>query len=278
MSILAQAKRERAWFKPFARLGYAARGLVYTVIGIFAVFASMGRGESMGSRDALDKLLNSDHGGIVTTLLIAGMLSYALWRLIQSLLDTDRHGFGARGLAVRAGLLGSAASYAVLAFYTLGLWTGSGSAAGAGNGGGDGLAPTIAGFIGSRPAAWTLAVIFAGVGFAHVAKAVKKGYARHFRASAETMKVIHPVARAGLTARGMVFVLLAFLFVYRGLTAGEENGGTPGVEAVLAFLQELPGGALLIGAMGAGLVCFAIYSFFESFWRHINVEDANAGG
>lgn len=262
----------KVWFKPFARLGYAARGLVYSVIGVFAIFAALGTGESVGSHEALERLMVSGFGGVVAIGLMAGMVSFALWRLIQALFDTDRHGLGLKGLAVRAGLLASAGSYLVLALYTFGLWRGSGG----GESGGGNVATAIAGVIGSQYTAIGLAIIFAGVGIAHIVKAVKKGYQRHFKVSHQVMKAVHPIARIGLTARGLVFLILAFLFLFRGVSAGEESGGTPGMEAALTFLESLPAGALLIGAMGAGLVCFALYSFLEAIWRRINVEDADA--
>lgn len=271
----AAATREaRVWFKPFARLGYAARGLVYVVIGGFAVFAAFGTGESIGSRDALETLIASDHGGVVAVALVCGMISYTLWRLIQSLFDTDSHGTDVKGLAIRAGLIASAVTYAVLALYTYGLWSGGG---GSGGGGDGNVATTIAGFIGSRAVALLLTLVLVGVGIAHIVKAVKKGYAKHFQAPPRAMKAIHPIARTGLVARGLVFLILAFLFFYRGLSAGEEGGGTPGIKAALDFLNELPAGFLLIGAMGLGLICFALYSFLEAIWRRINVEDADAG-
>ena len=149
---------------------------------------------------------------------------------------------------------------------------------GGSGGGGDGnVATTIAGFIGSRAVALLLTLVLVGVGIAHIVKAVKKGYAKHFQAPPRAMKAIHPIARTGLVARGLVFLILAFLFFYRGLSAGEEGGGTPGIKAALDFLNELPAGFLLIGAMGLGLICFALYSFLEAIWRRINVEDADAG-
>lgn len=268
-----EAREARVWFKPFARLGYAARGLVYAVIGGFALFAAFGTGESIGSRDALELIISSDYGGVVTVALICGMISYALWRLIQSFFDTDRHGTDFKGLAIRAGLFASAVTYGVLALYTYGLWSGSG---GSGGGGSD-LATGIAGFIGSRTVAVILTIVFAGVGIAHIVKAVKKRYARYFQAPPRAMKAIHPIARTGLIARGAVFIILAFLFFYRGLSVSEEDGGTPGVKAALEFLNGLPAGFLLIGAMGAGLICFSLYSFLEAIWRRINVEDADAG-
>lgn len=267
---MATAGRE--WFKPFARAGYAARGLVYAVIGIFALLAAFGSGENKGSRGALETLLGSPAGDFLALALILGMISYMGWRFVQAIFDTDSHGTGAKGFAVRGGLLASGLTYAVLAVYTFGLWNGSG---GSGGGGGETITRFIAGIVGNRITALVLTAIFAGVGIAHIVKAVRKGYARHFVAPASAMRYIHPVARTGLAARGAVFLVLAFLFFYRGLSAGGEGGTTPGIEDALEFIQSLPAGWALLGLTGLGLLAFAVYSLLEAVWRRVNVEDAD---
>lgn len=266
---MAAAPR-RQWFKPFARAGYASRGLVYAVIGLFALLAAFGSRENVGSRDALATLLGSPAGDVLPLALILGMISYMAWRFIQALFDTDGHGTGAKGLAVRGGLLASGLTYAVLALYTFGLWNGS-----SGGGTGEAITTFVTGIVGSRVVALVLTAIFAGVGIAHIVKAVRRGYIRHFVAPASAMRYIHPVARAGLAARGAVFLILAFLFFYRGLSAGGDGGSTPGIEDVLEFIQSFPAGWLLLGLMGLGLLAFAAYSFLEAAWRRINIEDAD---
>ncbi len=256
-------------FALFARAGYAARGLVYTLIGAFTVYAAWrGGGDSPGSKEAVKTILEAPAGDVLALGLLAGLAGYAAWRFVQAVFDTDDHGFDPRGLAVRAGLLASCASYGLLVAWTFSRWRGSGGS------GGGGLAETLAGFIGHRVTAVVLALVFAGVAFAHLRKAWVKGYEKHFDADQAAMKWIHPVSRVGLVARGMVFVILALLLGWRAWTARGAGGETPGLEQALTALRGLPAGTWLLGAMGAGLLCFAGYSFVEARYRRINVEDA----
>jgi hypothetical protein len=102
-------------------------------------------------------------------------------------------------------------------------------------------------------------------------KAWRKGYEKHIEADEAKMRVIHPIARAGLVARGAVFFVLAFLFGRRALSGG---GGDAGSREALEYVQSLPAGWLLLALMGLGLIAFALYSFVEAFYRRINVEDA----
>jgi len=252
-------------FRPLARAGYAARGLIYAVIGFFAALAAIGGGEAMGSRDALMVLLSSGAGNALAYALVFGFLFYALWRFIQAGFDTDHHGKTAKGIAIRTGLAISGITYAALASYTWSLARGAGS-----GGSGGGWADTLASFVGARWVSAGLALALAGAGIAHVMKALRERYARYLEADEKTMKVINPIAKAGLIARGLVFLVLAFLLATRSVRGGEEASS----KAALQFIQGLPFGWLLLTLMGLGLIAFAIYSFTEAIYRRINVEDA----
>lgn len=261
------------WIKPLARAGYSARGLVYVIVGLFALLAAAGAAESKDSKGALEKLLQQPFGTVIVWLLIVGLAGYVTWRLVQSLFDTDDHGYGPKGLAVRGGLLASAASYAALAVFAISLLgVTSGGANGSGN-----LTETLAGFVAMRWISLGFALVIAGVAVAYFRKAWTRKYQDHFQADSEMMKVIHPISIAGLAARGTVFMIIAVLFVYRFLDAqGGSNvgGSTPGLKDALHFVQNLPAGEWLLAAVGLGLVAFAAYSFIEARWRRINVEDA----
>lgn len=255
-----QAER---WFIPAARAGYAARGLIYSVIGYFAALAAIGAGAPMGSQQALDELLGSSAGGVLAYVLIVGLVFYAIWRLIQAGFDTDQHGTSLKGLAIRAGLLASAAVYAMLAVYAFSLRHGRSQADGGG------FAESLAGFVGNRWAALALAVIFAAVGFAHVVKAVRERYSRYIEAGPRAMRFIHPVAKSGLIARGAVFLVVALLFAIRAWRAG-AGGQAPNSRTALEYIQSLPGGGWLLAATGLGLIAFALYSFAEAAFRRID--------
>ena len=118
-----------------------------------------------------------------------------------------------------------------------------------------------------------IAVILIVVGIAHMAKALREKYARHIDASPRAMRLIHPIAKTGLIARGAVFLTLAFLFALRAWRA-DASGETPGTQEALEYVQSLPMGWLLLAATGIGLISFALYSFIQAGFRRINVEDA----
>lgn len=261
----------RSWMKPLARMGYGARGLVYFIIGLFAILAAIGSGEEKGSKDALQKLLEQPFGAVIVWCLVAGLAGYVIWRLVQSLADADGHGTGPKGLAIRAGLLASAFTYATLALYALSmLGVLSGGGGGGTDGGQNAVASALNGIIGQRFVSLGFGLIMLGVAGAHFWKAAKRKYADHFKAGESAMAVIHPISMVGLAARGFVLAIIALLFFYR-FSSADQSSGTPGLKEALGFVQSLPAGAILLAATGLGLLAFSAYSFIEARWRRINI-------
>lgn len=259
---------DRTWIKPLARGGYSSRGLIYLIISLFAFLAAFGRSPTKDTEGALLELLQQPFGRLMLWLLVAGLCGYVLWRLVQSLFDTDDHGFSITGLGVRAGLLASAMTYSALAIFALAHLGLGGSGDGSNR-----VMDFFDGMIGRRQVIIAFGVVFLVVACAHIWKAVTRKYEKHFRADDDLMRVIHPVSMIGLTARGLVFMLLSGLSFYRAWNF-EKHSEKPGLKDALAFVQNLPFGDWLLAATGVGLLLFATYSLMEARWRRINVEDA----
>ena len=259
------------WIRPLARFGYASRGAVYLIIGFFAMLSGLGPSANKDSKVALRTILEQPFGKALVAILIVGLIGYVIWRLIQSLLDTDAHGFSFKGLAVRAGLLASAATYAILATYALSLvgllaFTRPDSSVS--------IADRIAGMVGTKPVLIVMLLVFAGAAIAHWYKAATRRYADHIDTNVAPMNFVHPIAMAGLFARGCVFAIIALLLFYRVRSFAPSETEPPGLLDALQFVQQLSLGDLLLTALGLGLILFAGYSFCEALWRNINVEDA----
>lgn len=67
-------------------------------------------------------------------------------------------------------------------------------------------------------------------------------------------------ARIGLTARGIVYILMGFLAF---LIAGSSHAEVDQKSALDKVLLR-PGGKLLVGLMAIGFACYALWRFFES--------------
>jgi hypothetical protein len=89
---------------PLARLGYASKAAIYAIIGVLAVLTALNRGGRItDTSGALRVVLRQPYGRTLLIVLAVGLLGYAAWRLLDAILDPDRHGTSAHGLMVRLG-------------------------------------------------------------------------------------------------------------------------------------------------------------------------------
>ena len=256
-----------SWIEVLARTGYAARGVVYLVIGYFAVLTALGSSEAKGTEGALVSILAQPFGNVLLWLVAFGMAAFCIWRLVQAWRDTDDHGTDAKGLAVRAGLVGSALSYLGVGLLALAIARGTRRSGQGGDPTGGWLAT-----VHEMGLAWLVvygvAALFFVVGAAHIVKGVRAGFEKYFRCSEDVMRWVRPLSRFGLVARGVVFLILAVLVVSGGRAYSAED--RPGILEALQSVQGFSFGWLILLAIALGLIAFGFYSLAEARYRHVS--------
>jgi hypothetical protein len=249
-----------------ARSGYAARGVVYLIIGAFAVLAALGSSEVRGTEGALQSILAQPFGRVLLWVVGLGLAAFCVWRFVQAVRDTDSHGNAAKGLAIRAGLIGGGLSYAAAALVALGIARGTS--------GGSGADPTGSWIASIHQAGfgWLLlygvAALFAAVGVAHIVKGIRAGFEKYFRCSSAVMIWVRPLSRFGLIARGVVFLILAGLIVSGASAYNAES--RPGLAEALQAVQGFAFGWIILLAIALGLMAFGAYSLAEARYRHVS--------
>ena len=122
MESAASTRRYSRNLHFIARAGYAARGIIYLIVGALAALAALGRGgETTDSRGALSEVMGAPFGKFLLIMIALGLLGYAAWRLVQALLDPDHHGTEAKGIVIRVALAVSAVIHVGLAFFAASL-------------------------------------------------------------------------------------------------------------------------------------------------------------
>jgi hypothetical protein len=259
-----------------ARLGHAARGLVYCLVGGLALLAAIGAGgEAGGSGNALRTLLAQPFGRVLLGLIAIGFLCFSAWRFLEAITDADRHGSEWKGLAIRGGHL-------IGGIIALGLAASAGGLAlGAGGGGGDNsaaqdwtawlmaqpLGPWLVGLVG-------LGVVGAGIAFA--AKAWRGKVTAHLTCSRDVARWAVPMGRLGFAARGLVFVLIGGFLVVAALHSRASQAR--GLGGALDALAAQPFGSVLLGVTAAGLFAFGAFSLVEAVYRRIDAPDLDEAG
>lgn len=267
------ADEAAAWTEVLARLGYAAKGVVYMVVGILAARAAVGRGGSVdGSQGAIAAILHQPFGRLLVGGIAVGLFGYALWRFVQAGLDPEGKGSDAKGIARRIGYgisgvihvgLGIEAARSVL----------SGASSG---GGGEGADHWTAVLMRQPFGAWIVAAVGAGIagyGVYELYKAytVQLGKRLDLGRMEQTARVwAVRFSRFGLAARGVVFFVIGVLLIQAARQ--HDPADAVGVGGALRTLQEQSYGPWLLGAVALGLVGYGIYELVKARYRRVKAS------
>ncbi|MBF7144820.1 MULTISPECIES: DUF1206 domain-containing protein [Pseudomonas] len=254
-----------------ARCGYAARGIVYLLVGIFALLAAKGSSNPKDSHSSLTAVFSQPLGHVMVGLVVAGLFAFAAWRVFQAVRDVDHHGKDLKGWVIRIGLLTGGLVNGALGFFALGLLVSNLQRSGdSGGGQTQDLLSSLLAWPHSNLLVYLMALVPLGVGIAHLVKGWKASFEKYFEADEDTMKYVRPVARFGLIARGVVFIEIAVLLGISG--SSYQAMHPPGMKEALNALQTLPGGGVVLMVIALGLIAFSVYSFSEAAWRRVEVD------
>ncbi len=254
-----------------ARGGYAARGVIYLIMGIFALLAARDSSNPKDSHSSLEALLSQPFGHALVGLVVMGLLAFAGWRVLQATRDVDHHGKELKGVVIRMGLLAGGLINGALAFFALTLLvSGLKNSGGSGGGQTQDLLARLLSWDHSNILIYLIALVPLGVGIAHIIKGWKASFEKYFEADEDVMRYVRPVSRFGLIARGIVFIEIALLLMVSG--SAYKAMDPPGMKDALNALQNLPAGGVVLMLMALGLIAFSVYSFAEAAWRRINMD------
>lgn len=245
------------------RVGYAARGVVYVLVGAFAFTAAIDGGNTPDSKSALAELLGMPLGSAMLALIAIGLIAYAAWKLIDSALDLDGKGDQPKGWAARAAQFISGLIHLTLAFSAAAIALGRDS----GSGGGDSAEHWTA-VVMQQPLGRWLVAFAGGVAFAlgvqHFVKAYKEKYKDDLRYTQRAER-LDPVLKMGLVAHGLVVTIVGGFLLWAAWTSDPSRAG--GMRDALVMLRNSEGGSILFAVVALGLLGFAVYCFIEAAYR-----------
>ena len=256
------------------RLGYAAKGVVYILVGALAVQAALGQqgGQTTDQTGAFTKIASLPFGKLMLGLVIVGLLGYALWRVVQAILDTEHKGTDLKGLFTRILYAGIGVVYVGLALSAVQLLMGSGGGASSSE-----KTQGWTAWLMQQPfGIWLVALAGIAVfinGISQLYRAWKPGLTKDLRLTdvgAEHATLVTRVGRAGYTARGIAFMMIGGFLV---VAAFRNNPGeAQGLDGILATLAAQPFGLYLLGAVAAGLAAYGVFALVEARYRRMVIS------
>lgn len=265
--IAAHAARQ-PWLKPLARLGYAAIGVVYGLIGALALRLALGAGgETTDQQGALQQVLEAPFGRLLLGLIALGLFGYLVWRIVEAVLDVEDKGDDAKGVVTRSGYFISGLIAGGLGLTAARMALGQGG--GQGNASQDWTARLLGAPFGQLLVGLVGAIVI-GVGAYQLYQAYKGTYRDKLawdRMSAGEHTMADRVAKVGLVAHGIVLAMIGWFFIQAALSFDASQVG--GVGQALGELARQPFGPWLLGVVAAGLIAFGVFRFFEARYHHI---------
>jgi hypothetical protein len=248
------------------RLGYLAKALVYILVGTlaFRVAAGLRGGRITDPGGSLYVILGQPFGNTLLFAIAVGLLTYASWRILGAVLGWGWHkseGYGGRALTVVRALVYGAVGFKA-AKLALGL-----------RGGDSGPEPLVRAAMQWPLGDWL--ILLAGLavawyGVVQLKNAIQGKLEPDLEASTLRRRAgtwAPGVARAGIGARGVILVLLAYGVVRAALEHRPSDAG--GMDSSLQILNALPQGTWLLGATAAGLLAYGVYQLLHARYAHV---------
>jgi hypothetical protein len=247
-------------FGALTRLGFAARGLIYALIGYLALRS--GRTENAGG--ALDYLASAAGRPLVAAMAV-GFLSYGVWRLLEAWIDSEGRGDDAKALGVR--LAGAGSGIIHLGLGGVAVLAAANQSSGGGGDSSETGASAALSVPGGELILYVAAATVLGVGLQQFRKAWTLKFLRHLEPEAARRRWVAWLGRTGFAARGILFLLMGWFLVQAARAHSSAAAG--GIDEALG---SLPRTAQI--AVAAGLLLFGLFSLTEALYRRIPLARA----
>ena len=261
------------WWRWVGHAGYIAEGVIYLLIGGFALLAAVEPSqEPNGSKGSLERLDAEPFGHAMLAVLALGLAAFVFWQVIVAVIDPEhrRGRYTFNRLAARAGHLCNGALHAVLVGQAI--WR----LLGIDVGGDDKRAQAVwTGRVLALPhGRWMVAA--AGTGFVvlglfQIYRAVThKKMERVDLTHAKLRRLIVTFGTLGFFARGVLLGLIGAYLV--DAARRSDTTDASGVAGALSALKRLEYGPWLLGMVAVGLICYGCAQILKEPYRNFRAS------
>ena len=267
MSLVAEAlpQSQSQSIRLIARIGYGTKGVLYFALGLLAIQAAVGAGQTEGSEGTMKVISQQPFGMVLLAVTVCGLFGYSFWRAVQAIKDTESAGSGIKGWVKRAGFGVSCLSHLGLAIAGIQMLVGEADGS---------TKKTFLAQMMSHPVGQVLLVIaggcIAGTGMAQLVQAKTTKFADDIeqeKMSEQGVMAAIWVGRIGLAARGIVFGMIGYLLIHASIT--ESSWREQGIEPALNEIRSSSFGSTMLFVIAVGLSAYGLYQLVLAAYRKI---------
>jgi hypothetical protein len=250
-----------------ARVGLAAHGAVYVLIGVLALLLATGdRSGETDQKGALQELAQHTGGWIVLLVLALGLTAYALWRLAEAIFGIQVSESSAKDRAMSAvrGIIYGALAVSAFRVVIAGRTQSPAKKQ-------QEFTAKVMDHTGGRWLVGIVGVVVIGIGVVLAFNGLRQKFEEDFeigRMSRAARRATHVLGTVGSVARGVVLALAGVLLVVAAVQFDPNKAR--GIDGALRSLRDTTGGPVLLGAVAIGLIMFGLFGFCEARWRRLD--------
>ena len=254
----------RPWIRRFVRIGYAAKGVIYILIGVLALQLALGEGGRLTDQNGvLLSIVRQPFGILLLTVIGLGLLVYAGWEIVGAVIDGNkrRRGWADCALSIIKGV-----TYGAIGVQAVRLVLGQPRT----SSDADDYARAA-----MRLPLGELLLALIGIGIAlYGARQIRHAWTSKFdddldehRLRREGGEWVLAIGRAGIGARGLILVVMGAAFVTAAFD--RQPSAAKGIPEAMATLFSQPYGPALLAAVAAGVTCFGVFQLLHARYARV---------
>ncbi|GII88520.1 membrane protein [Sphaerisporangium siamense] len=243
-----------------AKVGFAARGVLYAIIGLVALQIAFGSGGEADKSSAIHIVRDAPLGDTLLWVMAVGLAALTIWQVIEAV-------WGRPEVHHRVESVAKAAVYGALVFSMVALLTKNKAASSTDSQSQD-ATEALFDLPGGQILVALIALVLIGFGAYWIHEGWTGKFMRDMRVTESRARgLVVGIGKAGYVARGVIALAAGALIGEAALTYDPDKA--VGIDGALKSLAGTPVGPWLLVVVAIGLVLFAVYCFAEARWHRV---------
>lgn len=256
------------FYRQLARFGCIATGIVYGMLGLFALLSLLRLKHGGADEASLLKFFEDvQFGKVVISIILLGMVAYMIWRFYEAINDPYHYGRNGKGIVIRILTAFSAISDGLIAWPAIESLSGMNPASKTG----DPVAQrqNISELMEHPVGVWIVVVVgivtlvTALVQFIYVFKEAYEERIDFQKLSPITKTILHTLSYTGHIARGIILGIIAFFMLKAGLA---KNGQyVVNTDKAFDFIGDNIGKGVF-AFIAVGTICYGFFMIAMGYY------------